>query len=263
MKIALAQFSVEISQPNLNLIQIEHYLQQAVRAGAKVLLLPELCTSGFDWQRNRALLDSAAEVVAQVQQLARQYSISICGSFLEQTKSNHAANTLFYFNAAGAQIAKYRKAHLFTLFQEDKNVEAGNEVIIADTDLGRTGFSICYDLRFPELFRKCALAGAEFQILPAAFPHPRLEHWRTLIRARAIENQCFVIATNQCGCEGEDRADAPVQYFGHSMVVDPWGRILLEADEAPGLFTAELDLSEPARVRAELTALQDRRPELY
>lgn len=263
IKIALAQFSVETSQLDLNLIQIENYLTQAKEKGAAVLLLPELCTTGFNWQRNRDLLDAAAEIIERVKALAAKNSISVCGSFLEQTELGNAANTLFYFSADGEQIAKYRKAHLFSLFQEDKNVEAGNEVVIADTDLGRTGFSICYDLRFPELFRKCALAGAEYQILPAAFPHPRLEHWRTLMRARAIENQSFMIATNQCGCEGPERADAAVRYFGHSMVVDPWGQILLEADEAPGLFTVELDLSQPARVRSNLTALKDRRPEIY
>jgi predicted amidohydrolase len=101
------------------------------------------------------------------------------------------------------------------------------------------------------------------QVLPAAFPHPRLAHWRTLIQARAIENQSYLIATNQCGVEGHGSTVGETKYFGHSMVVDPWGEIVLEADESEGLLFAEIDTSTVAKVRARLSALQDRRPELY
>jgi len=120
--------------------------------------------------------------------------------------------------------------------------------------------SICYDLRFPELFRACSERGAEVQLLPAAFPHPRLEHWRVLVRARAIENQCYLISVNQCGTEG---SNAEVCYFGHSMVVDPWGEILFEADEAEGLHCVELDLDRVAAVRKKMGALADRRKDLF
>ncbi|MFT4902058.1 MAG: omega-amidase [Lentimonas sp.] len=263
MKVALAQFKVVSGQADLNLIEIERYLFQAKTEGASVVFLPEMCTTGLIWHFNPALLESAAAGVERVRLAAQRNRISVCGSFLEQTPGGNAANTLYYFNAAGVLIAKYRKVHLFTMFHEEAHIEAGNEIIISDTDLGRTGFSICYDLRFPELFRKCALAGAEFQVLVAAFPHPRLEHWRTLIRARAIENQSFFIAVNQCGYEGAGAAGGEIKYFGHSMIVDPWGEVVLEAGEEAGLFTAELDCSLPTQVRAKLTALQDRRPDLY
>lgn len=263
MKVALAQFSVLSGQPELNFIKIEQYLAEAKASGADVLFLPEMCSTGFDWSQNRSLLDSSAALLEQVRLAAKSNAVAVCGSFLERTERGAAANTLYYFNAKGDLLAKYRKAHLFTLFHEEKHVEAGRDIVIADTDLGLTGFSICYDLRFPELFRKCAIAGAEVQVLSAAFPHPRLEHWRTLIRARAIENQSFFIATNQCGYEGADEESGKIKYFGHSMVVDPWGEILLDAGEREGFYAVEVDLSMTARVRAKLTALEDRRPELY
>jgi omega-amidase len=153
--------------------------------------------------------------------------------------------------------------HLFTLFGEEKHVQAGEGLITADTELGRIGCSVCYDLRFPELFRKCALDGAEVQVLPAAFPHPRLVHWRTLVQARAIENQSYFIATNQCGIESHGTTVGEVHYFGHSMVVDPWGEILLEAGEEEGVYLTDIDISLVAKVREHLTALNDRKPELY
>lgn len=176
------------------------------------------------------------------------------------------ANTLFYISADGSVAGRYRKIHLFSLFREDRHVEPGERVEVIATEFGKVGFGICYDLRFPELFRKNAAAGAVLQILPAAFPHPRLEHWRTLVRARAIENQCFFVAVNQVGNEGgETAADAAgaIRYFGHSMVVDPWGAILVEGEEAEALLTVDLDLDAVGRVRSELTAWNDRRPELF
>jgi predicted amidohydrolase len=263
MKIALAQFEVTRGDPAANLEAIATWVAQAKAGGAEVCFLPEMCTTGFDWERCRALLPEAAAHRAQVATLAKEHAIAICGSFLEQTESGQVANTFTYFERSGEVAAQYRKIHLFTLFGEHKHVEAGEAIVTADTALGKIGCSVCYDLRFPELFRRCALEGAVVQVLPAAFPHPRLAHWRTLIQARAIENQSYLIATNQCGVEGHGSTVGETKYFGHSMVVDPWGEIVLEADESEGLLFAEIDTSTVAKVRARLSALQDRRPELY
>ena len=263
MKIALAQFEVQRGAVVANLKVIRELASQAVAQGAQVVFLPEMCTTGFDWQRNRELLSQAAEHRAQIAQLAVEFDVAICGSFLEQTELGRAANTLYYFERTGAVAAQYRKVHLFTLFGEEKHVQAGEAIVTANTELGRIGGSVCYDLRFPELFRKCTLDGAVVQVLPAAFPHPRLAHWRTLIQARAIENQCYFIATNQCGIEGHGSTVGDIHYFGHSMVVDPWGEILLEAGESEGVYLTDVDISLVAKVRDRLTALNDRRPELY
>ncbi|MEN8662679.1 MAG: carbon-nitrogen family hydrolase [Lentimonas sp.] len=263
MKLALAQMSVARGEVAVNLEKIVGLVADAASAGAGVVFFPEMCTTGFDWAKNRTLLDSAAETIERLQLLAKEFGIALCGSFLEKTEAGGAANTLYYIEADGSMAAKYRKAHLFSLFHEDEHVEAGQEIAVVDTSLGKVGLSICYDLRFPELFRKCALAGAEIQLLPAAFPHPRLAHWQTLIQARAIENQSFFIAVNQCGFEGHGTDVGKTQYFGHSMVVNPWGEVLYEADESEGVGLVQMDLSEVSATRSKLTALDDRRPELY
>ena len=263
MKIALAQFEVYRGNPAANLKAIAAQVAQAKAGGAVAVFLPEMCTTGFDWKRCRELLPEAAAHRAQVSAFAKANDIAICGSFLEETESGGLANTLTYFERSGVVAAHYRKVHLFTLFREHKHVEAGECIVTADTEFGRIGCSVCYDLRFPELFRQCALDGAAIQILPAAFPHPRLTHWRTLIQARAIENQSFFIATNQCGVEGHGSSVGETRYFGHSMVVDPWGEILLEADESAGVHFVDIDVEKLAKTRAKLTALKDRRPELY
>jgi omega-amidase len=263
MKIALAQFEVQRGNPAANLEAIRAFAAQAKAAGAQVVFLPEMCTTGFDWKRNIELLGEAVAHRAQVAQFAQELGIAICGSFLEQTQSGRSANALCFFERTGSVSAHYRKVHLFTLFGEHKHMDAGEAIVTSDTEIGRIGCSVCYDLRFPELFRKCALDGAEIQVLPAAFPHPRLAHWRTLIQARAIENQSYFIATNQCGVEGHGSTVGETHYFGHSMVVDPWGEILLEAGESEGVYFAEIDITEVAKVRDRLTALKDRRPELY
>jgi len=261
--IALAQYEVTQGQPDLNVEQILGFLKAAKAAGASVLVLPEMCTTGFHWEQNRLLLNDAHKVIDHLCQAARKYQTALTGSFLEKTERGNAANTQYFIDSTGQIVAKYRKVHLFTLFNEQSHVESGSEITTVDTTIGRCGLSVCYDLRFPELFRKCALAGAEIQILPAAFPHPRLEHWQTLNRARAIENQCYFIAVNQCGVETHQGDDQDTHYFGHSMVVDPWGQVLLEAGEDSGLFTLEIDLSDVSKVRNHLTALRDRRPDLY
>lgn len=263
MKIAIAQYSVERGLPAINLEQIESFADEAAASQAVCLVLPEMCTTGFDGAKNRELLVIAREQREQVAVFAAKYNIAICGSFLEETESGNAANTFYFINSSGGVEAKYRKIHLFTLFREDKHVEAGTGIVTANTELGTIGCSICYDLRFPELFRCCALAGATIQMLPAAFPHPRLAHWQTLIRARAIENQCYFIAVNQCGQEGHGDTVGDIQYFGHSMVVDPWGEVVFEAGEDAGLFLVDIDPELVEKCRERLPALRDRRPELY
>ena len=263
MKIALAQFEVARGHPVANLAQIREYASESKTQGAHVLFLPEMCTTGFDWKQNLAILEDAEKHNDVIATIAKTFDIAICGSFLELAPSGRPANTLFYFERSGEIIARYRKAHLFTLFNEEKYMEAGNIIVTRKTEMGKIGCSICYDLRFPELFRKCALKGAVIQVLPAAFPHPRLKHWQTLIRARAIENQVYFIATNQCGTENHSADVGDTNYFGHSMVVDPSGEILLEADETTGVYITEIDIEKVAETRSHISVFRDRRVDLY
>ena len=263
MKIALVQFKVTRGDPSANLAKIREFAEESKALGAQVLFLPEMCTTGFDWQKNNSLLDYAEQHRDTIIDLAKTFNIAICGSFLESTASGRPANTLYYFERSGKIAVQYRKIHLFTLFNEDKHMEAGNSIVTGSTELGQIGCSICYDLRFPELFRQCALKGAVIQVLPSAFPHPRLAHWRALIQARAIENQIYFIAINQCGTEKHGESTGEINYFGHSMVVDPWGEILLEADDSTGIHTIEIDIEKVAKTRAYISVFKDRRPDLY
>ncbi|MFT5836770.1 MAG: omega-amidase [Candidatus Azotimanducaceae bacterium] len=263
MKLSLAQFEVVRGDAEANLACIADFAAQAKASGAELLCLPEMCTTGFDWDYNREMLWRASAHVAKVAEFAKDNGIAICGSFLEQTESGNAANCFHYIDANGEILVTYRKLHLFTLFHEERHVEAGNECVALDTGEVTFGAAICYDLRFPELFRATTEAGAIVQLLPAAFPHPRLEHWRTLIRARAIENQTYFVATNQCGVEGHGSGVGEARYFGHSMVVDPWGEVVAEAGEEPCLLEVEIDLSLVEKVRSKLSAWEDRRTDVF
>jgi predicted amidohydrolase len=139
----------------------------------------------------------------------------------------------------------------------------GDCLTIAETPWGRIGLSICYDLRFPELFRTYALHGARAVLSPSAFPYPRISHWKVLVRARAIENQMYVIGVNQVGSE-DFGADGSVTYFGDSCIIDPWGDKVVEAGEtSEELLTASIDLDEADEIRHRMTILSDRRPDLY
>jgi predicted amidohydrolase len=140
---------------------------------------------------------------------------------------------------------------------EDKYLTAGDEGAIVGLPWGAAGLAVCYDLRFPELFRKYALEGANMVLLPAEWPAPRLAHWRTLLRARAIENQMFVIACNSVGVTEK------VQFPGHSAIIDPWGNTIIEGAEDESLLTAEIDLEEVDKFRNKIPVFDDRRPDVY
>lgn len=256
----MAQMDVKGADPEVNLARIRAFAEEAKAGGARVVGCPEMCTTGFDWDAVEALKAHAALHLRTFCGIARDCEIELFGSLLERTERGGAGNSLFYVNAAGEVAGRYRKIHRFSLFGEEKHVEAGSEAVVCPTALGQAGLSICYDLRFPELFRVCVARGARAQLLPSAFPHPRLEHWRILVRARAIENQCFMIAVNQSGAEG---GNPRIQYFGHSMAVDPWGEVLFEAGEEEGLFFVDVNPGEVDRVRRKMGALRDRRSDLF
>jgi predicted amidohydrolase len=140
---------------------------------------------------------------------------------------------------------------------EEKYLTPGEEPVIVDLPWGRSGLAICYDLRFPELMRGYALGGVRLILIPAEWPHPRRAHWRTLLRARAIENQCFVVACNRVGTTGS------TTFFGSSAVIDPWGETLVEAGEVETLLTVTIDTDLVEAVRRKIPVFADRRPELY
>ena len=257
LTIALAQIDVHTGQPETNLARARDFAAQAQEASADLLLLPELWYHGYDLERaaeKAAPLEEGG--FAQMSALAREFGLHLAGSSLER-HAGGVSNTLALYAPNGALLGSYRKIHRFRLMQEHRYLAPGDRATLCPTPWGPTGLAICYDLRFPELFRTMALAGAVLFILPAQWPVKRVEAWLLLARARAVENELFVAACNRVGDDGE------VTFPGRSCVVDPWGHVLVEGDDSERLLTAQVDLREMRKARRYLTVYEDRCPEAY
>lgn len=263
LTVSLAQMSVVSACPEENLRKGEKFIAEAVRRGSDMITFPEMWTTGFDWGYNERTVRDHEKIISRIAEMARRCHIWITGSVLKLTKTGRCSNTAILFDPKGEIAAQYAKAHLYGLLHEDRHMERGDSICVADTPWGRAGLSVCYDIRFPELFRTYALKGAVMIFSPMAFMYPKLHHWKALIRARAIENQLFMIGTNRVGTE-DFGADGSVIYFGASAVIDPWGDTVIEAAEnKEELLTAVIDLDRASEIRNKMRVFEDRRPELY
>ena len=248
-----------------NLERAERLIRVGAARGANLVALPEV----FNWRGKRAEQAAAAETLdgetlTLMSCLARELRIHlVAGSITERVDdSARCYNTSALLGPDGGRIAVYRKIHLFDVdlpgrvtVRESDTKLAGTELVCVETSLGAIGLSICYDLRFPELFRRLAFTGAQIIMLPSAFTFPTGEaHWEPLLRARAIENQAYVIAPAQFGPNIYGYSD-----YGSSMIVDPWGRVLARAADQEGVVVAPIDLEYQDRVRSELPALKHAR----
>ena len=250
-------------RPEENLATAEALIAEAVGQGSDLICFPEMWTSGFDWSYLAEKAGEHEAVCERVAELARRYRIWINGSLPLLTADGRVANTSILFTSRGVRAGVYQKVHLFSLLHEDQHLAAGNALTVVETPWGKIGLSICYDIRFPELFRSYALQGVRLVLCPAAFPYPRLDHWQVLTRARAIETQMFLGAVNRVGSE-DFGPDGVVRYFGTSLIIDPWGIKVLDAGEtSEGLQTARINLAEVDELRKRMRVLDDRRPELY
>jgi predicted amidohydrolase len=256
--ISLGQMDVQLGEPEQNLAKVEEWTAEAARRGSQLVVFPELWSTGYDLENVANHATRLTEgMFARMGSLARQYAIGIYGSCLSELGEGRYGNTAVLYGSDGQLLGTYTKLHLFRLMQEDRYLIGGQQLTLANTAWAKVGLSICYDLRFPELFRAYALAGAQAMLVCAEWPNPRLAHWQTLLVARAIENQAFVIACNRVG---ESRG---VSFFGHSCVVDPWGEFVANAGGAEGLVTVAFDPDQVAAVRQQIPVFQDRRPEVY
>jgi omega-amidase len=192
-----------------------------------------------------------------VSAFCRKYGVMVVAGSIAEKRSEGVTNTIHVFDRSGREIGEYSKIHLFRLMNEHLHLVAGEREGRFDLDGMPAAAMICYDIRFPELARKLALGGAKILFVPAEWPHPRLHHWRTLLQARAIENQMFVVSCNTVGLSGG------TSFFGHSMVIDPWGEVMAEAGEEETILRAEIDLSLVDDVRGRIPVFDDRRPNLY
>ena len=263
LTLSLAQIPVVNSKPEENLKKAEKLIAEAKKKGSELICFPEMWTTGLNWKGVAGALDASEAAAEEVAGLAVKYKIWINGSMLMRDELGQPVNTSILFDDAGKKRGVYRKIHLFGLMDGDKNLAAGDKLCIANTPWGGVGLSICYDIRFPELFRSYALKGAKIILCPAAFPRERIEHWKILLRARAIEDQAFMVGTNLVGRE-EFGKDGTVDYGGSSAVIGPWGDVIVEAGEAKEtLLTATIDVNKVDEARAKMDVLKDRKPKLY
>lgn len=257
LTISLAQTDIILGNPQANLQKAEKWLTEAARRGSDMVIFPEMWTTGYDWDNLKQLSAMQHEIINAVAGLAKTHNIWFNGSFMALNEAGRPANTSILFDSQGQQAGIYRKTHLFGLMDEDQYLAAGERLTMVETAWGQSGLAICYDLRFAEIFRTYALQGANMVYLPAEWPHPRLAHWRTLLRARAIENQMYMVAVNCVGDNGKNT------FCGHSAIIDPWGNAVVEAGESELLLTATIETDMVAQVREKIPVFKDRRPELY
>jgi len=260
LKFAVIQMDVKIGDVAHNIKTVEGKLFEAVSQTIKpdVIVLPEMWNTGYALTEIDELADfEGNETKAVLSKFAKQHQVNIVGGSIAEKRKEGVYNTIFAFDRQGNEISDYSKLHLFRLMDEEKYLQAGHKLGQLSIDGIEAGMMICYDIRFPELARSLALQGVKVLFVPAQWPHPRLHHWRTLLQARAIENQMYVIACNRMGISGN------TEFFGHSIVIDPWGDIIVEAGEEETILYGELDLEVVEKVRQTIPIFADRRPQFY
>jgi predicted amidohydrolase len=258
-----------------NLDRAECLVRKAAHRGARLVALPENLSfmgpeeaklaTAEQWPLGTVSAQDASvgRVRAWAASLARDAGVWLLLGGVTEASANvsRVHNTCVVVNSEGELVAKYRKIHRFdvsladgTNLRESKVVDAGSEVVACESPIGVLGLSICYDVRFPELYRALVDKGAEVMSVPAAFTVPTgRDHWHVLLRARAIESQCYVIAAAQWGSHGHGRST-----YGHALIVDPWGTVIAECPDGEGIAVAEIDLARLRAIRAQLPSLQHR-----
>jgi predicted amidohydrolase len=266
IRAACVQFSARADKSE-NVALMAPLVAEAAGRGADVVLLPEKWNAWMDGPRLRPLAEriDSGETVDAMAGWARDLGVNLIGGSIAIAADDAVHNVSLAFDRRGERVAAYTKIHLFDVdvggfsYRESDGTAAGGDLVTAELDGVTVGLTVCYDLRFPELYRAYAVAGATVVTVPAAFlERTGRDHWEVLLRARAIENQCFVIAANQHGA-----LPAGLTAYGRSMIVDPWGTVLVQAPDGQGVIVAECDHDALERVRLQVPSLAHRRPESY
>lgn len=267
IRFMLAQTKV-FSDKMINMNNMRNVLEKAAKEKADFITFPEMFNCPYDTGKFPEYAeDESGYCVRFVSELAREYKVYIsAGSMPEKDEEGRVYNTAYVFDREGKIIAKHRKMHLFDInvrggqyFKESDTLTAGNKVTVFDTEFGKMGLSICYDIRFPELYRLMADKGAGVILVPAAFNMTTgPKHWELLFKSRALDNQVFMVGTSSARDESSDYVS-----WGHSVVTSPWGEVMGEMDEKEGTMTVDLSLDEVTAVREQLPFLAHRRKDIY
>lgn len=258
------------SGPNVgaNLLEAERLIEEAVSQQARLVVLPEnfsIMGKTEDEKVQVRETEGSGPVQTFLAEQSARHGIWLVGGTIPMVAEDDAKvrATCLLFNDRGKQVARYDKIHLFDVklvdsdeqYTESETIEPGSEVVVTDTPFGRMGISVCYDLRFPELYRQQLQLGMEIMVVPSAFTaFTGRSHWEVLVRARAIENQCYVIAPDQGGYHLNGR-----ETHGHSMIVDPWGTVLNSLARGPGVVCADVELGRVSSARRNFPSIEHRR----
>lgn len=252
LKVCAVQMVSKAGDVGYNLQKAKDLIKEAKNQGAELILLPELFDVGYDLDVVRDLAYDTNETLEALKALCKTLKLYMIAGIYENSTEGKF-NTAYVLDDQGNELAKYRKNKLFCLSKEKEIFTPGEQLCTVDIKGIRFGLMICYDIRFPELGRKYIDAGCEALAIVSAFPFPRLEHWKTLLKARAIENQLYVIAANRVG------ENAGFYFHGKSCIIDPWGTMLQEANETDETFAlATITKAQVQKVRQTLPALEDR-----
>lgn len=259
MKLVAVQMSISDGRPDENLVRAGELLDGAGLSGGDLVCLPELLNTGYDWETiGRLTEEDKAKTLEALAGHARKHGIFLVAGSIAEAVGGLRYNASYVFSPSGGILGRYAKTHLFSPIDEDRHFMPGDASLVVEACGTRVGVAICYDLRFPELFRRLVLDGARIVAMPAVWPNERAGAWRALSIARAMEEQIALIAVNRGGVDSEGRE------FGGSIIVDPWGNVLAEAvGGEETIIEAEFDLGEVEKARSSIPSLVERRPEVY
>jgi omega-amidase len=249
---------IAFGSPNKNYQNAEKLIDEAMTEKPDIIVLPELWTTGYDLTRLEQIADKdAGNTIRFLRNAAIKYQVHFVGGSVANQGEKGVKNTLLIINKKGELVHSYSKLHLFKLMDEHLYLEAGDQEGLFELEGLTFSGVICYDIRFPEWIRTHTAKGAEALFVVAEWPAARLAHWRALLIARAIENQCFVIACNRSG------SDPNNEFAGHSMIINPWGEVIAEAGANEEIVSAEIELDLVKDIRKQIPIFKDRRPDLY
>lgn len=256
MRLAILQLDIAWEDKPRNFTRVRQLAREAAARAAEWLILPEMFATGFSMNEAATVEPKDGPTLRFLSELAAELRLGVVGTLVERGPGG-ARNTAVVIDPAGRMLGRYAKVQPFSYALEDRHYAAGDGPVEIEVGDFRIAPFICYDLRFPELFRVSSARGAQLLIVVANWPSSRIEHWTTLLRARAVECQAYVAGVNRCGSGGG------LSYPGRSTVIDPLGEVLWEAGDQEGVEVVEIDAERVAQVREQLAFLSDMRPELY
>lgn len=259
LQLALIQMDIAFGNPEKNREYVTRQIERIMTDNpVDLIVMPELWTTGYDLTRLDEIGDeNGEESFTFLSELATRYNVNIIGGSIAKRAGKETTNTMMVINRQGELIKEYSKAHLFRLMNEEKHLVEGKENGIFTIENHLCAGVICYDIRFPEWIRTHMLNDTKLLFVVAEWPKPRIDHWKALLKSRAIENQCFVIACNRVGTDPNN------EFGGHSMIIGPWGEDIAEAGEEETILYGEIDVDQVDKVRETIPIFTDRRPELY